>query len=180
MHDRSALLQKMKKQMSGIPIGVTLFNMQMQRKHSQTSKSRRSWEIVRLKLPLADTQTKAQVEPSLLCVPAIYFCEIQGHLLEPCSPPRTSKISLSFYMFTALKSSTPPLQLLSCDPVQLDPFQKTQSVSASENESCLIMSCLVGFPSRCALSCLPRQFIFHIDFSLLRNRETFQVSLECL
>lgn len=68
MHDRSALMQKIKKQMGGIPIGVTLFNMQMQRKHSQTCKSRPSWEIGRLKLPLADTQTKAQVGTHHYCV----------------------------------------------------------------------------------------------------------------
>lgn len=92
-----------------------------------------------------------------------------GNCLNHAVPPPPSKISLSFYMFTALKSSTPKLQLLSCDPVQLDPFQKTRSVSALENESCLIMSCLVGFPSRCALSCPPRQFIFHIDFSLFSS-----------
>lgn len=109
MHDRSALMQEKNqtKEMGGIPMGVTLFLTCKWRENTRKPLNQRpSWEIVRLNLPFADTQTKAQVGTiTTACSYHVFFLwrsRAATQLPPPLAPHPTPRLH---FQLKALKST---------------------------------------------------------------------------
>lgn len=168
--------------MGGIPIGVTLFNMQMQRKHSQTSKSRRSWEIVRLKLPLADTQTKAQVGTiTTVCSCHLFLWNSRATAWTMQSPPNPQDFPLILHVHCPkiLNSSTsaPLLRPSAAWPLSEDAIGLCLGKWVMSHH---VLSCRLSLTLRSFMPPAPIHISYRFQSVFLRNRETFQVSPECL